>query len=213
MDDGVEKLTKTEVKALGFSDGLIESLLPEPELRDNPFYRFAGAPMKLWRKDDVERAMETEEFKEHLKKHEKRSQAAWKAAKTRRMKTMKHVEELIAQIRVQDDWTEEEIRDAARRSHNEREVARGNYGDLSFMCTDKPTVDRWMVNFVRHELTDYDYELYDMKGMTGASEAHDLYHDAVLSAIAKAYPFLKKEYNRQKIGSRRDIQTREEEQE
>lgn len=44
MDDGVEKLTKTEVKALGFSDGLIESLLPEPELRDNPFYRFAGAP-------------------------------------------------------------------------------------------------------------------------------------------------------------------------
>lgn len=205
MDAEVEKLTKTEVKELGFSDRLIDSLLPEPELRDNPLYRFAGAPMKLWRKDDVERAMETEEFKEHLKKRERRSQAARKAAETRRMKTMKHVEELITQIKVQDGWTEEEIRDAARQSHNAWEAAKGNYGDLSFMCADKPTVDRWMVNFVRHELTDYDSELYDMKGQTGAGEAHDLYHDAVLRAIAKTYPFLKKECNRQRIGSRRDV--------
>lgn len=209
MDDEVEKLTKTQVKELGFSDRLIDSLLPEPELRDNPFYRFAGAPMKLWRKDDVDRAMDTDEFREHLKKREKRSQAARKAVETKRKRTMEHVEELIPQIRVQGGWTEEEIRDAARRSHNDWEIAKGNYGDLSFMCTDKPTVDRWMVNFVRHELTDYDHELYDMKGMTGVDEAHDLYHDAVLSAIAKAYPFLKKECNRQRIGSRGDARTRE----
>ena len=82
MDDEVEKLTKTEVKELGFSDRLIEALLPEPELRDNPRYRYAGAPMKLWLKSDVDRAMETDKFKEHLKVREKRSLAARKAAET-----------------------------------------------------------------------------------------------------------------------------------
>lgn len=57
-----------------------------------------------------------------------------------------------------------------------------------------------MVNFVRHELTDYDYELYEMSGRTGIGEVHRLYHDAVLSEIAKAYPFLEGECKRQMIG-------------
>lgn len=109
MDDEVEKLTKTEVKELAFSDRLIEALLPEPELRDNPRYRYAGAPMKLWLKSDVDRAMETDEFKEHLKVREKRSLAARKAAETRRAKTLARARERVPLIEVIQGWSEDEI--------------------------------------------------------------------------------------------------------
>lgn len=200
MDDEVEKLTKTEVKELGFSDRLIEALLPEPELRDNPRYRYAGAPMKLWLKSDVDRAMETDEFKEHLKVREKRSLAARKAAETRRAKTLARARERAPLIEVAQGWSEDEIRESALRSHYEWEVQKGNYWDDSYRCDDERAVSRWMVNFVRHELTDYDHEFYEMSGRTGIGEVHRLYHDAVLREIAKAYPFLEGECKRQMIG-------------
>ena len=41
-----EKITLTQVKAMGFNDKLIRELLPEPELKINPRYKRA-APMKL----------------------------------------------------------------------------------------------------------------------------------------------------------------------
>ena len=54
-----------------------------------------------------------------------------------------------------------------------------------------------MVNHIRHNLTAYDEELYEMKGKVGIGEAYILYKRKVLEAIAVAYPYLKEEVTRQ----------------
>ena len=59
MKDYVPMLAKSKVKELGFSDKLIDELLPEPVLRPNP-HHVSGPPMSLWKEADVEQAMETE---------------------------------------------------------------------------------------------------------------------------------------------------------
>ena len=40
---------------------MIETLLPPPTLQDNPFF-IGGAPIKLWDKSDVNKAMESDTF-------------------------------------------------------------------------------------------------------------------------------------------------------
>ena len=59
------KITLSKVKQLGFSAKLIELLLPEPKLVDNPFYKHA-APMKLWNEKDVKTFIETMKKKEDM---------------------------------------------------------------------------------------------------------------------------------------------------
>lgn len=69
------KITLSKVKQLGFSAKLIEHLLPEPKVVDNPFYKNA-APMKLWNEKDVKDAMEKDEFIQYQEKRKKRQAAA-----------------------------------------------------------------------------------------------------------------------------------------
>lgn len=202
MKDYVPMLAKSKVKELGFSDKLIDELLPEPVLRPNP-HHVSGPPMSLWKEADVEQAMETEVFKAHIAKRnamrEKRQAAAKKAVETKRKNLLEHVRSIIPEIEVDDDWTEEELLEAGRQSKHDYEVfVLGHYGDTSFLCTDPRTLQRWGVNFVRHRLTRYEVELDDMAGKTGCSEAHNLYHDAVNQKIAETYPFLRKECRRQR---------------
>lgn len=63
---------------------------------------------------------------------------------------------------------------------------------------DEETIRRWIVNYIRHELTDYDYDLYHTKGRTGCHEQYGRYRDAVLDKIAEAYPNYAEECQRQK---------------
>lgn len=204
MKDFIPMLAMAAVKELGFSDRLIDELLPEPVLKPNPHHR-TGPKMRLWKQADVERAMETDEFKAHLAKrnamHEKRVAAAKKAVATKQRKLFDHVRAIIPEIEVADGWTEDELYEAGRQEkHNFEVFERGNYGDTSFLCTHVPTLQRWAMNFVRHRLTEYEHELYMMAGKTGCSEAHNLYRDAVNQKIAETYPFLRKECRKQRLG-------------
>ena len=56
-----------DLKEIGFTDKLIRELLPEPELKVNPYNDYYP-PMKIWKSSDVEKAMETGAFLERLKK-------------------------------------------------------------------------------------------------------------------------------------------------
>ena len=88
------------VKDMGFNKKLIEALLPEPELKDNPNYKCA-APMKLWKLTDVEAAMETDEYKAEQVKREKRLKSAQKAVQTKTDKLITLARESIDKISVQ----------------------------------------------------------------------------------------------------------------
>ena len=48
---------------------------------------------------------------------------------------------------------------------------------------------RWAVNYIRHELTDYDYTLYaEIAGKIGTAEAAQRLKRRILRAISEIYP-------------------------
>jgi hypothetical protein len=53
------------------------------------------------------------------------------------------------------------------------------------------------VNFIRHELTEYEFALCKSAGKTGVDEAVLEIRNRVYSAISDAYPELNEECNRQ----------------
>lgn len=57
---------------------------------------------------------------------------------------------------------------------------------------------RITVNFLRHELTTYEEELRRMQGFSEEKAAHDILKSRILDAIAKAYPWIRKECAMQK---------------
>lgn len=60
-ENATATLNQKELFELGFTRKLIKTLLPAPQLVENPFFK-NGAPMKLWCKSDVDVAMESDEF-------------------------------------------------------------------------------------------------------------------------------------------------------
>ena len=56
-----------DLKEKGFTDKLIRELLPEPELKTNPYNDYYP-PMKIWKTSDVEKAMEKSAFLEKQRK-------------------------------------------------------------------------------------------------------------------------------------------------
>lgn len=55
-------LSQKDLFNLGFTRKMIKTLLPAPQLVQNPYFK-NGAPMKMWNESDVEVAMESDEFR------------------------------------------------------------------------------------------------------------------------------------------------------
>ena len=187
-----DRITLTTVKGMGFTDKLIRDLLPEPELKQNPHYKCAS-PMKLWEKSVVEKAMQTEIFINAQAQRQKRKESAQKAVKTK-------TDNLIAQI-LKDIENISVKRLNMGDLHKRTLEAKQDYYDWRYYDTyyhdayeaDEETQDRWMVNYIRHNLTSYDEELWNMSGKTGKGKAYLIYFEAVLHKIAEIYPELKDE--------------------
>ncbi len=190
-----EMYTLTKLKQLGFNDKLISELLPLPTLKPNPYYKCAP-DMKLWSKEIVLEAMESTRFKQHLLRRNNYVLGAKKAVETKKEKLMNYFKAKTLQIRV--------IVISKKMLRNDAIINRkANNYDLYdeyepyYKKTPEEVVQRWMVNYIRHNLTAYDEELYELDGKVGKSEVYIFYKTKVLEAISKAYPYLKDEVNRQ----------------
>ncbi len=62
---------------------------------------------------------------------------------------------------------------------------------------EQATLERWMVNYLRHELTRYEVLLDGLTGQTGRLEAEGVLRNKVYGAIGNAYPSLADECRRQ----------------
>lgn len=71
-----------------------------------------------------------------------------------------------------------------------------------FQRPNDDTLNRWCVNYIRHQLTTYDNELYNLIGKIGRDDAYENFKKAVLEKIAEKYPKYADECKRQirKIG-------------
>lgn len=190
-----EYYSQSTLKEFGFTTKMIETMLSEPVLKDNPHYRCA-APMKLWLITEVDAVMQTDEFKKAVAKRESRRQGAAKAVETKRAKLHAEIETKIQKIKV-EVLPMSQLRDEAiadRQAWYDMDWE----NDCDAASADEPTIKRWMVNYVRHNLTSYDDVLYRMSGKVGCHNEYLTYKFTVLDKIAEAYPKLKQECNQQK---------------
>lgn len=187
-----EKLiTQATVLSMGFTKSMIDKLLPAPTLKQNPHYK-SSAPMKLWKETDVLAAMGTDAFREAAAKAERRKQAAAKAVDTKRKNAVALADELIASIHVQriDMQALQELTLAAKQKWYD--VNRKD----EIVDPSKETVDRWMVNYIRHELCEYDdslYMLFRPGKMADKAELYPKIKRETLAKIAQVYPELANE--------------------
>lgn len=188
------KITLSTVKSYGFTDKLIRELLPEPELVVNPHYR-SGPKMKLWDVNVVESAMKTEIFAVEMEKRNKRKESAKKAVQTKTSRLQLQVDEFIKSVRI-SRVSIEKLRFAAIRDKQRWYDSNGIY-DKFAEYADDATVKRWMVNYIRHNMVEYDQEIDDMKGKTGKSLLYFELHNGVLHKISEVYPELEDECLRQ----------------
>lgn len=186
-------LTKSTLKARGWSEELIREFLPSPKKCRNPHY--SRMNMYLWKEKDVIKAEKNQEFIDHLEKrkvYQKRAEAAIRT-KNEKMKTI--LARAIEEIEVKEmDY--EEVAERAIRAKQDWYDMTGQY-EKTASGADSRTVQRWAVNYIRHRLTKYDSFLYSAKGKTGISFAYPLYRRAVLEKIACVYPYLSEECGRQ----------------
>lgn len=193
-----EKLiTQSTILSMGFTKSMIDKLLPAPILKQNPRYKSA-APMKLWQEADVLAAMDTDAFREAAAKAAQRKQAAAKAVDTKRKNAEVLADDLIASIHVQRIELPE-LEKLALASQQRWYDFRGR-GEIEF--PDRETVNRWMVNYIRHELCEYDDSLYTLFRPGKMADKDELYPKIkreTLAKIAQVYPELSDECEAQRI--------------
>ena len=194
-------IAQTTIIEMGWTKTLIAKFLPEPTLKPNPYYKKA-APMKLWRESDVMEIMETPEFIEAMEKAAKRKAAAEKAIQTKVNILAQEMERVTASLNVKI-VPEESLANRAISAKNLWNEEKANMRNDWFYCpiiasdVDKATLDRWVVNYIRHHLVKYDKALGRMDGRVGK---YDIYPDmkkAVLRKIAEVYPSYAEECQRQ----------------
>lgn len=191
------KFTITEVRKKGFTDRLIRMLLPEPERVRNPMYA-SSPPMKLFREEDVLQAMQTKEFLEAQEKRQARKEAARKATLTRKQHLLDNVKKSLSKLKVRQ-LPFEEVKRRTLREKQEWDMWCGSFETVPMngSSVNKKTLDRWCVNYIRHQLTVYDEVLEQLERKTGKQEAYELAFTTILNKIGEVYPMLQEECERQ----------------
>ena len=163
----------------------------------------SGHPIKLWKEEDVLSIMETDAYIEAKAKADKRRISCAKAVETKTNKLREECKKKIEAIsveRIDIDLLEEKTLAAKQSWYDYQSSMRGQtWYDRNAYEADQETVDRWIVNYIRHELTHYDKDLYSMSGKVGCHNAYSNYKEAVLDKIAKTYPEYADECERQKV--------------
>lgn len=195
-------ITQSTIKSeYGWTQGMIDKLLPEPTLKRNPHYACA-APMKLWPEQVVLEVMESEVYKVAKEKAERRRTGANKAVRTKTDALMSAFEPAFSSIQVtklhDNEVTERAI--LSKQAFDDYKAFEGGYINERY-AEDAPdnVKERWIVNYIRHNLTCYDKTLYGLGSQIGCNEVYRRYKNAVLDKIAETYPTFSEECKRQKI--------------
>jgi hypothetical protein len=180
-------ITMSDVKEQGWTSTMINRFLPKPDkIKRNPYYKCV-APMKLYEKAKVEEIEKTEQFKKAYEKAQQRRKSCKKAIETKRDKLMSYVESINVDIPEKDINV---VRKNAIDSYNDWQFSRMDSSFFASESSDPDFLDRITVNYLRHEMTQYERQLYMIKGKTGKVKAYSKLKRKILDAIAQVYPDL-----------------------
>ena len=192
-DEAVESLYLTQSQVLdraGWSKGLVRTLLGEPDLRKKIWGRSQLAC--LYREERVLAAERSVAFQSAQATLSRRRLAGAKAARTKTVDLLERVARMPVQVHViSPSRLKRQAIDSYNTFHWDSDQPASPASDPSFL-------DRICVNFIRHELTDYDASLEEVAGRTGVQEAVWAIRDRIFDAITAAYPTFAEECQRQK---------------
>jgi hypothetical protein len=184
-----DTFTATDLKARGWTNGLINRFLGEPDAtRRSPFYR-RGSPIKLYEASRVQEVETSPQFAEAIRKATVKSKAASQAAQRRADSLLAVVKAIEITVRRIDLQT---LRREAIKEWEANKLEGGRF-DADGQEADEATVRRWMVNYARHRLTVYDAIIEGLYAKVGKQQAYKLLKARTLQAIATAYPELANE--------------------
>lgn len=189
-----EYITKPHLKNRGWTDAMVKKFLGAPDMtKPNPHYKSA-APMGLWLAKRVNQAERTAAWKAEKEKSVGRKASAQKAVKTKTQKAIEFAQTVAIMVPTMDY---EKLLDKACKSYNSwHQYDRNGYFKFDFnpaspLESDKDFLHRITTNYLRHECTSYENELYKLYGKTGVSEAHDILQQRINDEICRIYPQLK----------------------
>lgn len=186
----IEYWTKSSLLDRGWTEKTINELLPPPKLVDNPYYKCAGK-MKLWEQKIVKQRERTKKFKESAEKKAKRRESSLKAVATKKEKTMSLLPTLSLEVeRI-------ELEDLRKYTLNAKwnwyMFTEQDWKADSVDFADDETVLRWELNYIRHNLSNYDNELEKLYGKVGKDTVYSKYRNQLMNKIFEVYPELKEE--------------------
>ena len=187
-----EWLTKSAVKERGWTDGAIKKFLGTSEdTRKNPHYR-SGPPMQLWHIETVCQAEQIPEFIEWKAKHDSRREGFRRRAIEQHQQRKSLLMEWVDSLKVEvPKYGKRQLFQFAIENYNDLWSSRGKFEKLiyqDFRELDPEFLHRITVNALLHVLSDYEYHLAQVEGLTGASEAREKLKRKVLTSIHETYP-------------------------
>lgn len=197
----IEYWSKSTLLSRGWTEKTIDELLPPPKLKDNPHYKCAS-PMQLWEQKVVKQKERTKKFKESAEKKAKRRESSLKAVATKTENTMSLLDTFsleVEKIDLEDlrEWT---LNAKWNWYMDTEQYERAD----SVNFADEETILRWEINFIRHNLSNYDEELDKLYGKVGKDIVYSKYRSQLMNKIFEVYPELKEKYN--EIDNKTDVQ-------
>lgn len=183
----IKYYTYSNLSKMGFTKKLIEEHLHEPLLKDNPHYRM-GPKMKLYLAKDVEKFMKTDIFLNYQESRKNRVNAAINNANKRREENHRYIDDEISKITVKRVSLDELERLTIEAKVDWLLCTRDDF--YGFDDLSDETLSRWMINYIRHNLTNYDEILDNIKGKFGVEEAYIKYKKILMLKIKEVYPEL-----------------------
>lgn len=190
------------VKERGWTDSMIRAFLGDPDkTAPNPFYRNAGAPMRLYSLTRVREAETSEQWIAARELASTRSKASHERALRKAKQLVQSVENLSVAV---PELSEAELSRQACEHYNHRATDRsflrdrGDFMQFATSNSDPAFLNRIKVNYLRHEYTIYDEALYGVRKKIGAGRSRAAIRNLVLREIAKVYPALAEECDRQR---------------
>lgn len=187
-------LNATQLAARGWTPAMIRDFLGRPDRTEYvPRFRQA-APTLLFAVPRVRAAERTAKFVQRRELALRRSAVAKAAAGRRR-------EEMLRLMAADDvripDLAPHVLTDRAIRHRDPRDAIDPHKADGA-------TLNRWRVNYLRHELTCFDSMIEGMFGRVGRAAVEAVLRRRALEAIGKKYPELLDECQRQlRVSERR----------
>jgi hypothetical protein len=193
-------ITKSALCERGWTEKAISTFYPKCDKEaPNPRFRKKGAPMKLYSLEKVEIVEGSDEFKAFQEGSSVRKNAARKGVETKKKKLLAELENWEIEVK---KVPLEVVRREAIQSYNRWNEERDKCASLD---DDPKFLDRITVNYLRHELSNYDNRLEDIFKKVGKREAYRIIKERILTSIADGYPELADEAKRQMEDKERTV--------